>query len=259
MAPAHRRWPWAEVWFSLLLSGIGLAVLGALAHRGWPGTSVDCTATLCFCETPSDGPWRQPANTWSNLAPLLISLAVAADAARRRLTVLGFAFPAMLVFQGLGAMFFHASLKSWAGAIDASSMFTIVGLLLSINLLRAGRVTRAGLVGLWLALVAAGLALGWVAPEVVSPVMFLLVIAVLGSEVWLARHGRTPFPTWFRVGIWVFLAGVAVWFGSAIEGAPLCRPDSLWQGHALWHVTSAVAIGLFWVHVRKNFVDGPRT
>jgi len=261
VSPANRSWPWVEVWFSLLLSAAGLATLGALAQRGWPGTPVDCTATLCFCEATSDGLWRQPANTWSNLGPLLISLAVAVDAGRRRLkatapspalTLLGFAFPAMLVFQGLGAMFFHASLMGWAGAIDASSMFTIVGLLLSINLLRAGVVTRGRMIGVWLALVVVGLGLGWISPEVVSPVMFLLVISVLGSEVWLARHGLTPSATWFRVGIWVFLAGVAVWFGSAIEGAPLCWVDSLWQGHALWHVTSAVAVGLFWVHVRKN-------
>lgn len=232
-------------------------MLWVMGQRGWPGAVVDCTATLCFCEASMATGWRQPANSWSNLAPLIAAVAVAIDAARRRgagpaLKLLGFAFPLTLVFQGLGALAFHASLTAWGGVVDASSMFAVVGLLVAINLFRAGKLNAGQLGALWAGISLGGLTLGWVAPEVVSPVMFVFVISVLGTEVWLARHGRTPSPLFFRLGIWIFLSGVAVWFASAIEGTPLCDPASLWQGHAYWHVTSAIAVGLFWVHARRN-------
>jgi hypothetical protein len=41
----------------------------------------------------------------------------------------------------------------------------------------------------------------------------------------------------------VFSAGVVVWFLSRTGGA-LCNPDSLIQGHALWHVAAAAAVGI---------------
>lgn len=244
------------------LIAVGLGVLFGLAALGWPGAPVDCTVTLCFCEATAAGPWRQPVNTWSNLAPLAAALAVAYDAGRpvnAPLRVLGRAYPVMLVFQGLGAMVFHASLLAWAGAVDAMSMFTIVGLLLGTNLLRAGKLrTQRQVLGLWLGLAAVGLLLGAVAPQTVAAVMFALFISVLASEVWLHARGLTVSSRWFRLGVWVFVAGVAVWFGSATEGAPLCSPASPWQGHALWHVTSGAAIALFWVHARVNLLHAAR-
>ena len=263
---ADRIKRWAETWLALALGAAGVGAVILLGHTGWPGTTVDCTATLCFCEALLPEPWRQPANTWSNLAPLLVAVAVGADASRRRhraraaspaVTLLGFAFPVMLVFQGLGAMFFHASIKAWAGMLDASSMFNIVGLLLASNLARATRLRPSHMLGLWLAVILLGLGIGWRAPEMVSPVMFVFFISVLSSEVWLGRHRKTRSDRWFRLGLWIFLVGVVTWFASAIEGTPLCDPASLLQGHALWHVTSAVAIGLFWVHARLNLEPQP--
>lgn len=237
---------------------VGLGALWALAARGWQGARVDCSATLCFCEAASAGLWRQPVNTWSNGVPLAAALAVAYDAGRPAnapLRLLGVLYPLMLAFQGLGAMVFHASLLAWAGAVDAMSMFTIVGLLLGMNLLRAGKLkTQRQVLVLWLGVGGAGLLLGAAAPQAVSAVMFAQFISVLGSEVWLHARARTVSSRWFRIGLWVFVGGVVVWFGSATEGAPLCSPQSLWQGHALWHVTSGVAIGLFWLHARVNLL-----
>jgi len=41
----------------------------------------------------------------------------------------------------------------------------------------------------------------------------------------------------------VFSAGVIVWFFSRTGGA-LCSPDSLIQGHAVWHLAAAAAVGI---------------
>jgi hypothetical protein len=52
------------------------------------------------------------------------------------------------------------------------------------------------------------------------------------------RH-RLPRPT--SVAVVAAAAGITVYL-LARTGAPLCRPDSLLQGHAAWHVFTAVAL-----------------
>jgi hypothetical protein len=54
-----------------------------------------------------------------------------------------------------------------------------------------------------------------------------------------------------------------VTFGAAVAvnlltrtGAPLCRPHSLVQGHAAWHVLTAVALGT-WLAARRPEIAGP--
>ncbi|KUH81168.1 hypothetical protein AU186_14945 [Mycobacterium sp. GA-1999] len=41
----------------------------------------------------------------------------------------------------------------------------------------------------------------------------------------------------------VFMLGVAAYVAGR-SGSPLCRPDSLWQYHGVWHVLSAAAGGV---------------
>mgnify|MGYP002399943682 CR=1 FL=1 len=245
----------ALVWTAVAMV-LGLALLCAFAVAGWPGTPIDCTVLLCYCEASAPGLWKQPVNTWSNVAPLFAAVAVAHDVGRPGPVALpralGLIFSLTLVFQGLGSMFFHASLMDWAGAVDAMSMFAIIGLLIAVNLFRGGALTERGLLPFWLGFSIAGMGLGLVAAPVVGNAVGVFVVAVLVSEVWLHRRDRGLPKRWFRAGVVVFGVGVAVWHGSAIEGMPLCEPSSVWQGHALWHVTSAAAIAMFFVHARRN-------
>jgi hypothetical protein len=51
-----------------------------------------------------------------------------------------------------------------------------------------------------------------------------------------------------RLSAWVAPAGVFALalaaYAAGRSGSPLCRPDSLWQYHGVWHVLSAAAAGL---------------
>ncbi|MEW6434888.1 MAG: ceramidase domain-containing protein [Myxococcota bacterium] len=256
-----RRWPSPELLVTLAASLAGLGALTHGASLGFPGAPFNCADALCYCEATSPGAFRQPINTWSNLVPLAVALWVAARAGRERrgrttpntsLDLLGWLFPLMLVSQGLGSMAFHASLTEWGAALDAMSMFTTSGLLLATNLLRLGRLAPRGAVTLWLVLIAAGYLTGVLSSNAVMLFVFLLFLSVLFTEVWLSRTGRTRSHRFFRAGLAVFVGGVALWYGSAIEGAPLCWPDSWLQVHALWHVTSAAAMACFYRHATGN-------
>jgi hypothetical protein len=63
------------------------------------------------------------------------------------------------------------------------------------------------------------------------------LLAVAAVEVWQAPAGRRPpFPAVAMFGV-----GLLVWFFSRTGGA-LCDPNSLLQGHALWHLLAAAAV-----------------
>jgi hypothetical protein len=81
------------------------------------------------------------------------------------------------------------------------------------------------------------------APSTVSSLLhdvgIFLVAAVLVLEVWRrAVAGNLP---WTALGLTAL--GLAVWATSR-SGGPLCRPESLFQGHAVWHGFAALALAL---------------
>jgi len=239
--------------------GVGsVIVMGAL---GWPGTPFDCAESPCYCELPRAGLVRQLGNTWSNLAAVLAGLIVAVHAAHARrarapshpaLDRLGVLAPPALVFQGVGSMYFHGGLTTWGSALDAMSMFAIAGLLVVMQGHRLGWLPLARIVPVWVGVVAAGLLVGFVSPGLVAGAVFALFLGILSTEVLASRRGLSPSSSLFRVGITAHVSAVGVWFLSAGEGLPLCAPQSVWQGHALWHVLTAVSVGLSVLHVMRN-------
>ncbi len=65
-----------------------------------------------------------------------------------------------------------------------------------------------------------------------------------GRTVWLLvmpGTRRMVLTAWRSAAPWVALAGLAYVAGRS--GSPLCRPASIWQPHAAWHILSAVTIG----------------
>jgi len=73
-----------------------------------------------------------------------------------------------------------------------------------------------------------------------------------------SRRGRFPSSWLFRLGITAHVSAIGVWFLSAGEGLPLCAPQSVWQGHALWHALTAVSVGLSVLHVMRNLAGDER-
>jgi len=48
-----------------------------------------------------------------------------------------------------------------------------------------------------------------------------------------------------RLGALVAMALGATAFLVGVTGSPLCRPESVFQWHAVWHVLAALAMGLY--------------
>ena len=75
----------------------------------------------------------------------------------------------------------------------------------------------------------------------------------------LAAHpppGRRSYVPWFWGGVASFLVAYAIWqTGTGDHG--WCRPDSLVQAHAMWHILSAVATWCFFMFLRTETEQVP--
>ena len=63
--------------------------------------------------------------------------------------------------------------------------------------------------------------------------------------------GRRRYLPWYWIGIGSFVGAYAIWL-TGKAGTPQCDPDSLIQGHAIWHLLSAVATWSFFEFLRTE-------
>ena len=248
-------------WLWALASGVGgvLAVL-AFAAGGWQGFQSDgCRAAPypgCYCEEPALGLIAQPINTWSSLAFVVVGVLIALSVDRRRRAQatsyrgLGDGLP-MTVYAvvvsllGPGSMFKHASLTHEGGLLDISSMYLLGTFIGSHALARTLKVGVKDMLWLFAGLSATVFTVLFVVDPPMTPFFGLLVGGFIVTEVWAWTERDRPWSMQGRhlvVAFALFMVAVAIWIPSTTGGV-WCAPDSLFQGHAAWHILCALAAG----------------
>ena len=263
-------WAWGSVGVLGLFAGFVLL--------GWPGAPDSCTTTTpqtCFCEAfrpevvnGSAGGVRQPGNTFSNLYAVITSLIAAGVVARdRRAGTDGRAFTGIpwladvyvfaMLFLGLGSMWFHASLKEWAGNVDGLSMYLFVAFLVCYTgrrLCGSDRVFWTLYITTALSVSLAHSLWNW---EHAPLVLILTLVAVyLGLEVWVwVQTGKVMLGAPKTIALWssagaLVLVATVVWLLSQ-TGGPLCYPTKVLQPHGfVWHTLTGVASLLLFFYWR---------
>lgn len=219
------------------MRSLPLAVAGLF--EGW--REATCLPADCFCESVRDSLVRQPANTWSSLAFVVAAMWVAlrlrfSERARAALPrAEAGLFLAALAIVGLGSAFYHATLTFVGQVADVAGMYLVATFIL---LHRLGPRLKIPPIGSVLVFVAANAVL--MAAQVTTPslrrVVFGVLLALALAIEWEgSRRGRA----WLARGALVMAIAFVIW---ALDRARLiCDPESLFQGHALWHVLGAVA------------------
>ncbi len=268
----------ATFWGALAAVGLmGALVIWGLA--GWPGVPSDCTLPggNCYCEAaqppPTDAIGKQPANTWSNLAPIAAGLAIllVADAERRRRqqsqraanpmlegTFYPIGYGLVVLLLGPGSAAFHGSLTQFGGWLDTLSMTAFISFVLLYDAFRIARTddNHVAFAGAYAAVLAALGALTWLIAGTGIFVFAALVSIAVILELVVATRGaagvRRPLMPWLVAGLVTFAVALLIWRLSWTD-APLCEPGSLLQGHAVWHVLAeAVAPLIFFAHFRRE-------
>lgn len=194
----------------------------------------------------------EPANTWSNAGYLAVGCALWIATRESASPHLRFFAPAA-VLVGLASGIYHASYTFVLQILDFFAMYVFCYLLLTLNLRRL-RVLDAGdwrrrfwqLVGATTVLT---VALDFLEVPI-QGLVFLLIVGIVASELWLWR--RRP-----GVRIGGFLLAVALLGGGATFSLldvtrTWCAPTHPFlQGHAIWHVLSALSLLVAYFHYRQ--------
>lgn len=238
-----------------------LAMMGALAllHTLGPDwthfSPATCLATHCFCETPRAGALvLQPADSWSSFGFVLVGgwIALAprdTETAFGRSVALWFALTAIVI--GIGSFLLHATLTLWGQFLDVLGMYLLSGFILAYALQRGRGLSNQTTSILYLAISALLIALLWIMPETRRWLFALVLLIALAVELILARPRRPG----VRVALLFYglianLVAFGIW--SLDNTRTVCAPDSLLQGHAIWHLLGAVAVFFNYLYYRSE-------
>jgi hypothetical protein len=272
MRDRARRWR-ELVWVAAVVV-VALGVLAAFASAGWPGQANGCIARgTCFCEAFRGGWVRQPANTWSNLGFVAVGLAIALQPGRMRgrmrveraaappanpMTTGSFIpglYATVVALLGPGSMALHASMTAEGGRWDVLSMYVWVSFCIAYGAMRAVGFGRGVFAALYAVLVAALAANLWGSFRLNSDVLFGVLIgsfAVAEGVVWWRRRELHQERRWLLAAGASFGLAFAIWLPSRRLDGALCDPDSLVQGHAAWHLLSALSTLFIYLYYRSE-------
>jgi hypothetical protein len=228
----------------------GIVSLGLMyfAARGeWLGADVGRGSE--FCEAARSGWLKQPANSLSNLAFVVAGVLIGWHAGRPegRLARPGLAtsYAVVVVLLGPGSMAMHATQTTLGGHLDMTSMFLVASFAAAYALMRAAGRGSAFFAGAFvIALLACELVerIPTELPVVMHAgnlVFGALLVLTIVIEVRLLRSAPADV-RWIWGAVGSIVVAFVVWNLSK-NGAPLCHPHSLLQGHAAWHLLCAVS------------------
>ena len=240
---------------------IALASL-ALASVNYSWTSwqpATCLPNNCFCESLRDGFIRQPINTYSNLAYVLVGLLILTNAkhdnARANLLSSHRAYP--LVFGsaamaiGVGSFFYHASFTFVGQWFDLMGMYLFASFALLYTLARL-RPMRGATFAFGYVVVNAMLGYSLIVnPEARRQIFTAIIYGIIALEALVLLAERPRMKTRYFIGALISLAAAyGIWLLD--ESRAWCDPASILQGHALWHFLTAVAAGLLFLYYRSE-------
>jgi hypothetical protein len=228
--------------------------------QGWFGPAREFNE---FCECLGPGLIKQQANTWSNLGFVAVGLLVglwsdrdwrSPPAASNPMTTTRL-YPALyalvVALIGPGSMALHAS-NSWLGGkVDVLSMYLWACYPVAYRLSRRQGDSPRLFLSIYLGLCATMAVVLFLPLDQYYPFGALL-LTIAGLEVHAVRRGPwRSNPRWLLTALGLFVVAFSIWLPSR-TGGPLCDPDSLLQGHALWHLLCAGSAGAIYLYLRSE-------
>jgi len=241
--------PFIVAIFALLM--IGLAV-----YNSWLGTLKP--GVMLFCEQARAGFIKQPSNTFSNFGFILMGFYIAwlayknnFSSENRMTTTLFYPayFASIVVFLGPGSMALHATNTYWGGFIDVFSMFLFSSFVCSYALMRWFSLTEIQFVLLYFFSLAIS-SLAYLSPfNTMVPLVdlsnYCFGIALIIGSIFELRlryeRGHKIKAGWGWLCLFTFLLAFYIWYLSRTQDSLFCNPESLIQGHAIWHLLNALA------------------
>lgn len=213
---------------------------GGLPNVKW------CEETLC-------GVIAEPANTWSNLAYLVVAAGLFFYTRKDTSRTLRFWAP-VAFWVGITSGIYHATVTFVFQVLDFWGMYFFFGLVLLLNLVRMGKVNADTFFRTLYITIFALTGFTVLVAKLHLPIqgiVGIMVLLTLVTEVLASRASKVPVNHKWLAGCLVFIAAAAAFSASDASGARCDPHDHLFPGHAIWHVLGSVSIGLAHFHYRQ--------
>jgi len=235
-----------------------LQLVGPEWSRFAPAT---CTETRCFCEMPRTGALLlQPTNSISSFGYVFAGLLMILQARSRDWQS---AFPPLAagvlgtgaIIVGIGSVLLHATLTLWGQFFDVLGMYLIGGFFLVSALAKWRHIPDRRAMVYYALLCAVLVAILYALPEVRRWLFAVVLLAAIILELVFARPRRSQVRTGYYVaGLIANIVAFTIW--NLDQNGQLCAPDSLLQGHAVWHLLGAAALWFAFLYYRSERVVG---
>lgn len=215
---------------------------------GFPGHAIHV-----FCEVDSGGLFKQDANSVSALLFVYLGLVIAWRVGRQqaegypqlpdnlmnRTDFFSGVYALAVIILGWSTVVMHGSLTAMGGFLDVSSMYIWVSFCVCYSFIR---IIRRG--AFLFLLLYGGLSTGLIFASLNVEKTFgtLIASAVILEGVYrLINRKRVCFENkWLLYTAVSFLSAFGIW-NLSLDGRPFYYPDTIFQGHAVWHILCAVA------------------
>ena len=239
---------------------VGVRLLASNIHVDWSTwRQATCMPGACFCETVRRGTVRQIANTWSSLAFVLVGCWVigvstwdrnnrsgSRHSGMTQRAVYPWLFGSSLCVVGVGSAFYHASLTFAGQFADVFGMYLIGTFAFVYNIGRLRVLSDAAAFCWYLSLNIALALMLYFVPDTRRYLFAVVIVAALLVEYQVRQRALWSGSVRYLMGAVAALTVAFVVWALDLRRV-LCSPESLWQGHAVWHVLGAVACAaVFW-------------
>jgi hypothetical protein len=193
----------------------------------------------CFCEAIRTEGIRQPSNSASSLAFVLVAALIVARGRNNAMSIL---FSLTLTFVGIGSAYFHATLSFTGQFFDVLGMYLVatLALLFSINSVR--RLSITTLIGAYIVSNGVLAVILYTAPALRRWIFAALLGGIIVAEIRNTQSERR----YLVRAVGVMAVAFIIWILDFTRIA--CSPTSAVQGHAIWHILGAVASWYLYLH-----------
>ena len=198
----------------------------------------------------------QPANTWSSfgyvlIGSLMLVLPYERDPASALSAISGRTLGVTAIVVGVGSGLLHATLTLWGQFFDVLGMYLVGSFLLVSAIARWRRIPDGAAVVVYALLCMLLVTVLAVLPEVRRWLFAVLLIFAIVVELAFACGSRPGAWIAFYFG-GVVATGIAFGIWILDQEGVVCAPNSLFQGHAVWHLLGATSLWLSFSYYRSE-------
>lgn len=196
-------------------------------------------ARMQFCERTLSGLIKHPADTWTNIGPIIAGIAIIRCAKTQSEKLLGLA----ALWTGIASGYFHASNTILGETLDLSGMFMYIA---SVAMLQRPQISDSEKKELVFVITAAATTISYVSAIFASPLFAVMVAGVVICEL---TQGKPSKWLWWTLG--TFAVAWAFWWLDYTHA--MCDPDNhVLTGHGVWHLLNGLVFWFSFLHWRQK-------